>query len=163
MEFLVLLPFALLILGFVLVLLEVYVVPGLNVVGISGLLMMLFGTGLIFNDYGLGSGFQALGGVTIANYAMFYLAKKNGVWDKFILEAGTDQPRLLEGQEADRRAQYLGKTGVVLTPLRPTGIIEVDKQRIEVVTEGEFIAAGSKVQVVAMDRRRYFVRMEDEA
>ena len=29
------------------------------------------------------------------------------------------------------------------------------------MTEGEFIAAGSDVRVVAMDRRRYFVRLDN--
>ena len=162
MEFLLLLPFLLLLLGFILIILEVYIVPGLNVVGVSGLLMMIFGLGLIFNQYGLSIGLQTLGASTVANYAMFYLAKKNGVWDKFILKAATSNA-LPEAAEQESRSQFLGKTGTVLTPLRPTGVIEVDKQRLEVVTEGEFISVGSKVQVVAMDRRRYFVRLADEA
>ena len=39
-------------------------------------------------------------------------------------------------------------------------VVEIDGERIEVVTEGEYIAAGSNVRVVAMDRRRYFARLD---
>jgi membrane-bound serine protease (ClpP class) len=40
--------------------------------------------------------------------------------------------------------------------------VEIESNRIEVVTEGSFIAAGSWVRVVAMDRRRFFVRLADD-
>ncbi len=59
------------------------------------------------------------------------------------------------------RGSYLGKTGDALTPLRPAGVAMVDGDRIDVATEGEFIAAGSKVRVVAKDSRRYFVRLAE--
>jgi membrane-bound serine protease (ClpP class) len=64
-------------------------------------------------------------------------------------------------RESEQRARYLGKTGVALSPLRPTGIVEIDGERVEVATEGDFIAAGSRIKVVAMDRRRYFVRLDE--
>ncbi|MEZ4694984.1 MAG: NfeD family protein [Rhodothermales bacterium] len=59
------------------------------------------------------------------------------------------------------RRSHLGKTGSALTPLRPSGVALVEGERIDVETEGEFIAAGSRVRVVAMDSRRYFVRLAD--
>ena len=65
---------------------------------------------------------------------------------------------LLE-RESEQRAKYLGKRGVAVTPLRPTGVAEIQGDRIEVVTEGDFISAGSEIKVVAMDRRKYFVRL----
>lgn len=74
--------------------------------------------------------------------------------------------RLWRGEETpepERRARYLGQEGTTVTPLRPEGIIEVSGAHLEAVTEGEFIAAGSRVRVVAMDRQRYFVRLTDVA
>ncbi len=64
--------------------------------------------------------------------------------------------------EREQRKHYLGKSGIALTPLRPSGVVEIDGTRLEVATEGEFIAAGSRVRIVAMDRRRYFVRLATE-
>lgn len=42
----------------------------------------------------------------------------------------------------------VGRTGVAATVLRPSGAMEIDGQRIDVATEGEFVAAGTKVRVL---------------
>jgi len=68
--------------------------------------------------------------------------------------------RLRAANVEDKRS-YLGKIGSAVTPLRPSGVAMVDGNRIDVATEGEFIAAGSRVKVVAMDSRRYFVKLAD--
>lgn len=156
-------PFGLLLLGFFLIWLEVWVIPGFNVVGISGLLAILFGTVLVFTSLGWLTGITSIGVTGSIGYSMFYLAQKAGVWNKFILQTSLPSGEQLQQLEGVERKQYLGKTGSVLTPLRPTGVIEIDGERLEVVTEGGFIAAGSRVRVVAMDRRRYFVRLDESA
>lgn len=62
----------------------------------------------------------------------------------------------------DSAAQgVLGKIGVAVTPLRPTGTAEIEGSRVPVSTEGEFIAQGSYVRVVAKARKRYFVRLAE--
>lgn len=156
-----LLPIGLVLLGFFLIWLEVWIVPGFNVVGVSGLLAILFGIFLIFSGIGLLGGLTAVGLTGTAAYGLFYAAQKSGVWDKFILQTSLPSGEELLQLEGHDRGQYLGKIGTVLTPLRPTGVIEVEGERLEVVTEGGFIASGSKVRVVAMDRRRYFVRLDE--
>lgn len=55
-----------------------------------------------------------------------------------------------EGYVAGRadQADYIGKTGVAATMLRPAGTVELDDgTRIDVVTRGEFIEKGEPVQV----------------
>ena len=99
-------------------------------------------------------------GALAAGVGLFYWLWKSGAWNKFILATSLRHDDELVAREHEHRARYLGKTGIALTPLRPTGVIEVGGERIEVVTEGEFIAAGSNVRVVAMDRRRYFARLD---
>lgn len=42
----------------------------------------------------------------------------------------------------------VGRVGVAATVLRPSGAMEIDGQRIDVATEGEFVAAGTKVRVL---------------
>lgn len=42
----------------------------------------------------------------------------------------------------------VGRTGIAATVLRPSGAMEIDGQRIDVATEGEFVAAGTKVRVL---------------
>ena len=154
-----LLPIALILIGFGLIVVEVYLVPGFNVVGILGFLVIAFAVGYIYTESGVLGGTVALVGSAAFGVGLFYVLWQSGAWERFVLATNlrTDTERV--ARESEHRARYLGKGGLAITPLRPTGVVEVDGERIEAVTEGQFIAAGSEVRVVAMDRRRYFVRL----
>lgn len=156
-----LLPILLILVGFILIVAEVYLIPGFNVVGILGLLLILFAIGFIFTSHGLVGGTISLFSSVAAGSGMFYYLWNSGAWNRFILSTSLREDAELVAREHDHRARYLGKAGLAVTPLRPTGVVEIDGERIEVVTEGNFIASGSRVRVVAMDRRRYFVRLTD--
>lgn len=155
-------PIALILVGLVLIVIEVYMVPGFNVIGILGLIMIVVAVGFSFTEAGWTGGFMALGGSAVAIGGVFWFLYATGAWDRFVLTTELTSSET-EDEEREQRKRYLGKNGVALTPLRPAGVIEIDGSRLEVSTEGEFIAAGSKVRVVAMDRRRYFVRLAAEA
>ena len=157
MEFLI--PIALVLVGLLLLAAEVYLVPGINVVGIVGIVLITFAVGYAFTEGGLLGGFATLFGTVVAGGAMFWYMWQSGAWNRFVLSANLRQDEQAAARESEQRAGYLGREGVAITPLRPTGVIEIEDRRIEVSTEGEFIAAGSRVRVVAMDRRRFFVRL----
>jgi len=157
LEFLI--PIALVAIGISLILVEVYLVPGFNVVGIIGMLFILFAVGHTFVEYGIGGGAVAFVGSSVVIGGLFYWLWQTGAWDRFILATSLRRDDQLIARESEDRSRVLGQKGVAVTPLRPTGIVEIDGRRIEVRTEGEFIAAGSEVRVVAMDRRQYFVRL----
>ncbi len=147
--------------GLLLIAVEVYLIPGLNVVGVIGFVLIVFALGYAFIESGFVGGVLALLGTLAAGGALFYVMWHSGVWDRFVLATSLRRDDRLIARESEQRARYLGKTGRALTPLRPSGVVEIDGERLEVATEGEFIAAGSKVRVVAMDRRRYFVRLAE--
>lgn len=56
------------------------------------------------------------------------------------------------------RLDLIGIVGVTVTPLRPAGTIVVDDERIDVVSEGAFIAKGVKVKVIKTEGPRIVVR-----
>ncbi len=155
-------PIALILVGLVLIVVEVYMVPGFNVIGILGLIMIVVAVGFAFSESGWTGGFMALGGSAAAIGGLFWFLYSSGAWDRFVLTTELTRDVTEVAEEREHRKQFLGKNGVALTPLRPSGVIEIDGIRVEVATEGEFIAAGSRVRVVAMDRRRYFVRLASE-
>lgn len=157
-----LLPILLILIGFVLIVAEVYLIPGFNVIGILGLLLIIFAVGFIFTAHGFLGGTVALLSSASAGVGVFYYLWNSGAWNRFILATSLREDEELVAREHEHRARYLGKAGLAVTPLRPTGVVEIDGERIEVVTEGNFIAAGSKVRVVAIDRRRYFVRLTND-
>ena len=146
--------------GLVLILVEVYLIPGFNVVGMLGALLIAFAVGYVYSESGLVSGTLALAGALTGAGLLGYVLWSSGAWNRFVLSTSLRKDEDAAAREQARRARHLGKTGTALTPLRPTGIVEIDGDRIEVVTQGEFIARGSKVRVVAMDRRRYFARLD---
>ncbi len=153
------LPIALVLVGLGLIAVEVYLVPGFNVVGIFGFIVILFAIGYTFTESGLLGGIYVIVGTAVAGGGLFYWMWTSGAWDRFVLGTTITGEGPGEDRDNEHRAKYLGKTGVAVTPLRPTGVARIDGERIEVVTEGDFIAAGSNVRVVAMDRRRFFVRL----
>ena len=57
-----------------------------------------------------------------------------------------------------RRATWVGRRGIALSPLRPSGTAEIDGRRISVVAEGEFIPAKSPIFVRTVDGPRIVVR-----
>ena len=51
----------------------------------------------------------------------------------------------------------VGRSGKAATVLRPTGTMELDGERIDVVTEGEFVEAGTEVRVLYVQGNRVVV------
>jgi membrane-bound serine protease (ClpP class) len=56
------------------------------------------------------------------------------------------------------RLELIGMEGRTLTPLRPSGTAEFDGERLDVVTEGGFIATRQPVKVVKTEGSRIVVR-----
>ncbi len=53
--------------------------------------------------------------------------------------------------------RLIGKRGRSVTPLRPSGTIELEGERYDVLTKGEFIATNETVEVAAVENNRIFV------
>ncbi len=155
-----LIPIACILAGLLLITIEVYLIPGFNVIGILGGLLIIFAVGYSYSEAGLLGGTIALSGTLASVIVLFVMLWRSGAWDRFILSTTLKTEADAASRKSDARARYLGKIGTAITPLRPTGIVQVDGERIEVSTEGEFIAVGSQIRIVAMDRRKFFARLE---
>jgi len=56
------------------------------------------------------------------------------------------------------RNDLVGKTGVTMTALRPSGTVVIGDERIDVVSEGNFIGKDVKVKIVKAEGSRIVVR-----
>lgn len=64
-----------------------------------------------------------------------------------------------EGGTIEEQARPLvGKTGIAQSDLRPAGVALIDQQRVDVVTEGPMLDAGTRVRVVTVEGNRIVVR-----
>jgi hypothetical protein len=152
--------------GVLLLALEVFVLPGITVAGIAGIVALVAGLGMTL----VGAGatvpviITALGRVAISillamasAFALFRVLPRLPFGRRLVLETGM-QADLGYVSTPDRDRDWLGRTGTVLAPLRPAGIAEIDGARIDVVSEGGFIEAGTPITVIRVDGNRIVVR-----
>ncbi len=152
--------------GMLLLALEVFVIPGFGIAGILGLLALvgglglsLIGTGATWSIVMSAVGRTALSlviAILVALVVLRHLAR-SPFGQQFVLkEELAAAAGYASTPEADRR--WLGKNGSALSPLRPSGIAQIDGQRVDVVSEGEFIDAGDAVEVTRVEGNRVVVR-----
>jgi membrane-bound serine protease (ClpP class) len=151
---------ALFLLGVLMIVLELFV-PG-GIVGGIGFASMV--SGLVLAAYDTKQGITSLGiAVLVTGILTFVLIKYFGVkgmWQKLILR---DSQRNEEGYVASQnRRELLGKEGIALTPLRPAGVVKIEGKRIDAVTTGSFIAAGTPIVVSLVEGTRVVVQEREQ-
>ena len=80
------------------------------------------------------------------------------MWGVFIGLGGTDIAGYVSN---DVLKDLAGKEGIAHTTLRPAGIAKIDGNLVDVVTEGDFIDAGSPIVVLRVVGGRNIVRKRD--
>lgn len=65
------------------------------------------------------------------------------------------------GLSYDKLVQLVGRVGTAATVLRPTGTMEIDGDRIDVVTEGDFVEQGQAVRVLYVQGNRVVVASDE--
>jgi membrane-bound ClpP family serine protease len=161
------------VLGLVLIGIEIFLLPGFGVTGISGVVLVVAGLGLAtvqkmptttqeWVSFGntvtqFGAGFIAasIGAVMFARYLpnipyanRLVLQPPGGGDDEF-----KETPPL-----PDRASALLGTVGVTATPLRPSGMAQIGDEYVDVITDGSFIPAGTRIQVIEVDGNRVVVK-----
>ena len=134
-------------LGIVLLFLDLFI-PGI-ILSVAGTLAFLAGTARAFQDYGMGGGLLTFGVgmvlLAIALYIEYWVLPKTRVGKKFFLHhavEGTSQAPL------EQTSALTGREAVALTPLMPSGQIEVDGKRYEALSLDGHIARGEKLKIV---------------
>jgi membrane-bound serine protease (ClpP class) len=80
-----------------------------------------------------------------------------------LLLSDNPDPKVVAGSGADSDLKaLLGKTGVATSDLRPSGIVEIDDRRYDVVSEGPLIEQGARVEVFEVRGNRCMVRRVDD-
>ncbi len=151
----------LLTMGFILLFIEVFVVPGINVFGILGFISLL--TGIVYSYVRLGAGAAlALGAWTaLATGVLVWLVLRNQAWQRLVLQRGNTSQEGYSATPANL-AELAGQTGEALTPLRPSGRARFGERIVDVVTQGTFIPRGARVAVFEVVGSRVVVQGEPE-
>jgi len=146
------------IVGILLLLAEIFIIPGFGLAGISGIIAIV------------ASVFLALGNVIQATYTIlialgfsiigFFLLIRylpsTRAWKKFILQ--TQQKKELGYVVGSEELNKLiNQEGISMTPLRPSGIVEINGKRLNAITGGEYVEIDTKVRIISIEGNKVIV------
>jgi len=158
--------------GLVLIGLEIFVIPGFGIAGISGIaltitglaLSMIDNVGFDFEPVAIGHALRAFlitvlaSGLSIAG-SIFITVKlfETGIFSRLVLQATQDKSLGYVGTPA-LGFDLIGKTGIAYTNLRPSGKVEIDGSLYDATSETGFIERGHAVKVIAYAAAQIKVR-----
>lgn len=87
---------------------------------------------------------------------LFVYLPAESKWNPFVLWEKQENRHGYTG--AEDHAQYLGKRGEVVAPLRPAGTVIIDGERVDVVSFGDYIMPGALVEIVKVEGNKLFVQ-----
>lgn len=164
--------------GLVLIAIELFVIPGFGIAGISGIILAVAGLILSllgnekFNFEMVDSRafFVAALTVTLAMIGGFTLAiwlgqklftAQTGPFRKLSLKSMQEKSDGYIGVDTHLR-DMVGKEAVAYTVLRPSGKIEIEGEIWDALSEDVFIEKGSKVKVIKQEATQLYVSMIKE-
>ena len=144
--------------GVLLIILEIFVIPGFGITGISGIILVVLslGAALVGN---IGLDFPSLSNLSTAIWTMLvtlllsvlmivslarYLPGTSRFSRLILKDWSGDEKGYIATSSTDN---LLGMEGEALTALRPSGTVIVNGNRVDVVSDGEFIHKGEKIRI----------------
>ncbi|MCG7345092.1 nodulation protein NfeD [Sporosarcina sp. ACRSL] len=149
------------IIGVVLVILEFFLAGGIaGVLGAVAIVVsiILAGGNPMYMAYSVLIAIAvAVSGMVII---MKFFGRKLHLLNKVVLMDSTDTE---SGYVSNvNRVELLGKKAIAITPLRPSGTIDMEGERIDVVSQGSYIDRGKHVIIVKVEGSRIVVREVEE-
>ncbi|MDR3061508.1 MAG: ATP-dependent Clp protease proteolytic subunit [Dysgonamonadaceae bacterium] len=156
------------IVGIILILLEIFVVPGFGITGISGIILVTLGLvlSLIDNNFfsfeGIASpelgqaALTVLSGLILGFLIVIWLSSRigqKGLFRKVALHADLEDSISVDVYEKI----LIGKQGEALTVLRPSGKVMIDNGIYDAVSNTVYIEKGEPVVVVRFENAQLYV------
>ncbi len=154
---------SLIIIGVLLLLMEIFVIPGFGISGILGMAALIAGIFLVTDTVQEAILFTIglLIVLGILAYWSYRSPRTRKFWQRFSLSTRQTSNSGYIGPKTDTE-KYVGRIGISLTLLRPAGTGDFDGEYLDVVTEGGYIGKGTKIKVIAVEGTRIIVREEEE-
>jgi membrane-bound ClpP family serine protease len=161
--------------GIVLLLVEIFVLPGFGIVGVGGIVLILLSVVMAMQTFhGLPHSqrdmielrdsltvvtLAAIGALAGGALVRRLLPRTRAMNDLILAPVGPADAQLTGQPDAlgDFR-HFVGQTGVTVTQLTPSGKARIDDQLVDVVTEGDVVPRGASIVVVETHGNRIVVR-----
>lgn len=143
--------------GLILLMIE-GVVPGFGLPGLGGIVFVIAGTVLAMQDLSAAvlSLSIAIIITALVSIVMIKMGFRSKLLNKIILS------NKLEGKKGylsnDTMDEMVGKEGISLTELRPSGFATIDGEKYDVLSEGGYIPKETQIKVARVEGAKIFVR-----
>jgi membrane-bound serine protease (ClpP class) len=153
--------FVLLLAGVLLIVAELILIPGTTIVALLGVACILASVYLQFGDnFGTVAGTAAVaGGIGVA--LVLWLLPQSRFGSRFILSNNLEGNLASVGPAdafSTSPSRLVGRFGVAVSDLRPAGVATIEGERMDVVSDGEYIKAGTNLEVIRAEGRRILVK-----
>ncbi len=150
------------ILGLVLVALELFLFPGTLILGLAGAGLMLVALVMAMVDVYPGmptlpsleqlrprvvSLLITFGGSAVGIWLLSLILPKTSLYGRLVSQSASGVASVAEATQ--RQEQRIGQVGVALSSLRPGGKAQFGDQILDVITQGDLIAKGQRVRIIA--------------
>lgn len=146
------------IVGMIFLMIELFV-PGFGIFGGLGLVALVLC--IVFQAHSLAEGLLLLLIIAVIVFLLAFVAArslKRGWLYRSSLVLKDAEEKDAGYVAKDDYSRFSGKEGLSVTPLRPAGMAEIDGEKADVVTQGEFIPKGTRVGVISTTGGRITVR-----
>ena len=160
------------IIGIILIAVEIFVIPGFGVAGISGIILVIVGLTVamidndIFRDARPFAWVEILKPLALVGFSLLSGLILSIILSKRLITSPTF-PSLMLGSSLSQEDGYvsidkhqkdmLGKVGIANTVLRPSGKVEIDDEIFDAISEDGFINKGDKVKVIKDEAGQIYV------
>lgn len=173
--------FIVFVLGIILVMVEIFAIPGFGVTGVLGIISIVTGLAFVMIDKivfrfgpsgdGVREVVAAFAIVVLSALLSFifslWLSRKlfspNRLFGSLALETSVNQADGFVSFDTVKLSSLVGKSGVAHTVLRPSGKVMIDDDVYPAVAETGFIARGTKVTVRREEHGQIYVVEADKA
>jgi membrane-bound ClpP family serine protease len=145
----------LIVLGILLFIIEFFLIPGVTIAGIGGLILTVFGIFKAFNDFGPSVGIWVLFGTIVLSVFVIVMSLRARTWNRLMLKTnleGTVDKDLTEEQVR------VGDVGTTVTRLAPMGKVSVNNLVREAKSIEGYINEHSDIEVVSVEGTRISVK-----
>ena len=159
------------ILGLLLIAVEIFIIPGFGIAGISGIIFLIAGLTLsLLNNTDFNfeevstkeigeATLTVLIGLGLGFVLMIWLSNKIGT--KGMMRKVALHKDLEDAHSSPSLTSLIGKEGTAFTVLRPSGKVMIDNELYDGVSESGFIEKGTKVEVVRFENTQVYVENPD--
>jgi membrane-bound ClpP family serine protease len=140
--------------GFLFLLLEILVLPGTNIAGVLGFILVAIGIWQAYATFGGLAGTIALVVTGVLSIIALFFALKSKTWKRAALNKNIDSRVNIINVEKIK----IGDRGKTISRLAPMGKALINGEYYEVKTNGEFIDQDTEIEVVKIDHNKILVK-----